>query len=92
MLHTNRDLSIDVLSGCGGFVRNYKSICNSHGTPVNQTIIDDLENIFFKNGIREFILGDFLSNTVCRRFVIFANHAGKIPKPRFRGINGCLST
>lgn len=54
----------DTLSGCGGFVRNYKAICNYQGTPLNSTIVDDLENIFFKNTIKEFILGDFLSNTV----------------------------
>jgi hypothetical protein len=50
---------------CAGFVRHYKTVCNFHGTLVNRTIIDDLENIFGKNSIKEFILGDFLSNTVC---------------------------
>lgn len=50
---------------CAGFVRHYKSVCNYHGTQINQTIVDDLENIFSKNSIKEFIMGDFLANTVC---------------------------
>eukprot|EP01127_Copromyxa_protea_P019964 TRINITY_DN6585_c0_g2_i1.p1 TRINITY_DN6585_c0_g2~~TRINITY_DN6585_c0_g2_i1.p1 ORF type:complete len:2103 (-),score=378.73 TRINITY_DN6585_c0_g2_i1:26-5695(-) len=64
---------------CGGFVRHYRTICNYHGTLVNQTIVDDVEHIFSKNNIKEFILGDFLSNTE------------KYPNPDFEALMAVLA-
>lgn len=53
--------SIDLLDpeeGCGGFVYTYQTVCDYYNIPVVENLIWDLENLFFHNDIKTFIVSE----------------------------------
>jgi Ran GTPase-activating protein (RanGAP) involved in mRNA processing and transport len=61
----------DTDSGCGGFVRTYRTLCDYYNIPCQENVAWDLENLFFNNDIKVFNLSEFIPN------------ATKYPNPEF---------
>lgn len=48
----------DPEDGCGGFVYTYQTVCDYYNIPIVENLIWDLENLFFHNDIKTFIISE----------------------------------
>lgn len=77
LLSSSGDLLDSSDYATSGLVRSYVAICDLRSIPVNEEIIWDLEEFFFRNGVRSIDFGDIIK-------------ADRFPNPEFESLMAAL--